>query len=219
LNSNKRWSVEGINTPSEKDGKKYNMLSMPLRKLPAYMASINPNKVKLELRPTIEMYQDECDDALWDYWNKGKAVNLRHVEPSQLVPQSYADALELAAKKIRECEAKDIVIANKDRLIMASNEASIKAGEILVREFAKSIDFIDVGQNKMYEWLRASKFLMQNNEPYQHYVDFGWFTWKPSEKEINGEYRYTVRITPRGKVMLTKRYMDYVENRELGLNA
>ena len=47
---------------------------MPVRKLPAFFASINPNKVRSELRDRIRLYQDECDDALWNYWTKGQAT-------------------------------------------------------------------------------------------------------------------------------------------------
>ena len=49
------------------------MLSMPVRKLPAWLNSINPKKVRPELRERIELYQAECDDALWNYWMRGKA--------------------------------------------------------------------------------------------------------------------------------------------------
>lgn len=53
------------------DGKQYEMSCLPLRKLAAWLYSISPNKVKPELRDKIIRYQEECDDALWDYWTKG----------------------------------------------------------------------------------------------------------------------------------------------------
>ncbi|QTT83061.1 phage antirepressor N-terminal domain-containing protein [Pseudomonas chlororaphis] len=56
------------------DGKQYNMTCLPLRKLPAWLYSISPNKVTLELRDKVIRYQEECDDALWDYWTKGNAT-------------------------------------------------------------------------------------------------------------------------------------------------
>lgn len=56
------------------DGKQYGMTCMPLRKLPAWLFSISPNKVKPELRDKLVRYQNECDDALWDYWTKGSAT-------------------------------------------------------------------------------------------------------------------------------------------------
>ena len=67
----RRWGVVIIATPSA--GGEQETTCMPVRKLPAYMASINPKKVRPELREKIELYQNECDDALWDYWTKGHA--------------------------------------------------------------------------------------------------------------------------------------------------
>lgn len=78
-----RWGVEIISIPSEstvsnidtvaKDGKEREMLCLPLRKLAAWLASINPKKVRPELCAKIELYQAESDDALWNYWMNGRA--------------------------------------------------------------------------------------------------------------------------------------------------
>ncbi|MBX8532167.1 phage antirepressor N-terminal domain-containing protein [Pseudomonas cichorii] len=65
-------TVSEIDTVAE-DGKLRGMICLPLRKLPAWLYSISPNKVKPELRDKIIRYQEECDDALWDYWTKGSA--------------------------------------------------------------------------------------------------------------------------------------------------
>ena len=73
LNANKeRWSVSIIETVAQ-DGNRREMLSMPVRKLPAWLNSINPKKVRPELRAKIELYQNESDDALWNYWVNGRA--------------------------------------------------------------------------------------------------------------------------------------------------
>ena len=72
LNANKeRWGVSIIEIPS--NGGEQEMLCMPVRKLPAYLNSINPRKVRPELRAKIELYQAESDDALWNYWMHGRA--------------------------------------------------------------------------------------------------------------------------------------------------
>lgn len=63
------------------DGKSRSMLCLPVRKLAAWLYSVNANKVKPELRDTVIKYQEECDDVLWDYWTKGKAVNPRKSTP------------------------------------------------------------------------------------------------------------------------------------------
>ncbi|WP_263220120.1 phage antirepressor N-terminal domain-containing protein [Pseudomonas atacamensis] len=45
------------------DGKQYAMTCFPLRKLPAWLYSISPNKVEPDLRGKIIRYQEECDDG------------------------------------------------------------------------------------------------------------------------------------------------------------
>lgn len=67
-------SVITIIVTTAGDGKNYEMTCLPLRKLAAWLYSINPNKVAEHLRDKVRQYQDECDDALWDYWTKGAAV-------------------------------------------------------------------------------------------------------------------------------------------------
>ena len=60
-------------TTTGKDGKKYEMLCMPIKKLNGWLFSINPNKVRADLKERLENYQEECFLALWDYWTEGVA--------------------------------------------------------------------------------------------------------------------------------------------------
>lgn len=66
-----RWAVAFLATPSASGLQK--TLCIPVRKLAGFLATINPARVKEELRPKIVRYQNECDDALWNYWNTGHA--------------------------------------------------------------------------------------------------------------------------------------------------
>lgn len=57
------------------DGRQREMLCMPVEKLPLWLASINPNKIKdPTIRAKIERYQAECAVALHNYWTKGAAI-------------------------------------------------------------------------------------------------------------------------------------------------
>ena len=88
LNSNKaRWGVTIIVIPSESGEQQ--MLSLPVRKLPAYLSSSNPKKVRPELRAKIELYQAESDDALWNYWMNGRAERAK-AEP--VIPSPHLQA-------------------------------------------------------------------------------------------------------------------------------
>ena len=75
----KRWTVVIIATVAQ-DGKQRQVLCIPIRKLNGWLSTISPNKVRPELRGKIVLYQNECDDALWDYWYKGCATNPRAVD-------------------------------------------------------------------------------------------------------------------------------------------
>ncbi|MFJ3114946.1 phage antirepressor N-terminal domain-containing protein [Pseudomonas protegens] len=67
------------------------VVCLPLKKLPAWMYSVNPKKVEERIRQTIIDYQAECDDALWAYWNEGHAVN-----PRAQLPAANDSAVEFA---------------------------------------------------------------------------------------------------------------------------
>lgn len=68
----KKFSCCDIATTG-KDGKKYEMLCMPIKKLNGWLFSINPNKVRADLKQRLEEYQEECFEALYNYWHFGKA--------------------------------------------------------------------------------------------------------------------------------------------------
>ncbi|EIK6714469.1 phage antirepressor Ant [Salmonella enterica subsp. enterica serovar Minnesota] len=59
------------------DGKLRKLLCLPLKKLNGWLFSINPEKVRADIRDKLIQYQDECFTVLHDYWTKGKAENAR----------------------------------------------------------------------------------------------------------------------------------------------
>ncbi|MDU9393211.1 phage antirepressor N-terminal domain-containing protein [Pseudomonas sp. zfem002] len=79
--SKRRYGVAVIATPSA--GGEQESVCIPLRKLPGWLGTLEPARVKNpEARKKIEEFQDECDDALWQYWNDGHAVNPRSQQPA-----------------------------------------------------------------------------------------------------------------------------------------
>ncbi|CAM3093300.1 TPA: phage antirepressor Ant [Escherichia coli] len=59
------------------DGKLRKLLCLPLKKLNGWLFSINPEKVRADIRDKLIQYQEECFTVLHDYWTKGKAGNAR----------------------------------------------------------------------------------------------------------------------------------------------
>ncbi|TFH84820.1 hypothetical protein EQG41_20465 [Billgrantia azerbaijanica] len=78
LRSNrKRWGVVISTTPSK--GGSQETTCVPLRKLPGWLMSIHPNKVKASIREKVIQFQNECDDVLWRHWQQ------RHPEATPMV--------------------------------------------------------------------------------------------------------------------------------------
>lgn len=59
------------------DGKIRKLLCIPLKKLNGWLFSINPEKVRADIRDKLIQYQEECFTVLHDYWTKGEAKNPR----------------------------------------------------------------------------------------------------------------------------------------------
>ena len=101
LRANKqRWGVVMIATPSE--GGEQEMVCLPVRKLPAWLNSINPKKLSPELRPKVELYQNESDDALWAYWMEGRAVQAAATPPADapLTPDQQCTLQAIVRAKV-----------------------------------------------------------------------------------------------------------------------
>ena len=91
-----RWQVQTIRVKAQ-DGKLREMLCIPLRKLPAWLMSISPSKVKPEIREKLVRYQEECDRVLWEYWSRMRgSPPARVVEEEEDPRELYRQADELA---------------------------------------------------------------------------------------------------------------------------
>jgi hypothetical protein len=62
--------VEEIHTQLPGDIQRRTLTCLALRKLPGWLMSIYPNKVKASIRDTVIAYQNECDDVLWAHWSQ-----------------------------------------------------------------------------------------------------------------------------------------------------
>lgn len=96
-----RWGVVEMTIPSKSGDQQTSC--MPLRKLPGWLMTIHPNKIKdLAVRERVVMYQNECDDALWKYWSQGEAVNPRSrpEKTRKALPNGLSIEQQDAIKKI-----------------------------------------------------------------------------------------------------------------------
>ncbi|HHJ4202522.1 TPA: phage antirepressor N-terminal domain-containing protein [Aeromonas veronii] len=83
-------------------GGNQSMICLPLRKLPAWLYSVQPGKVAPEIREKVVAYQEECDEVLWQYWTTGKAdrQSVRKAAKSYLPEYRQARAIKMTADAI-----------------------------------------------------------------------------------------------------------------------
>lgn len=107
-----RWGITELVIPAatmvdstmvgSADGKTRELTCIPVRKVAAWLTTIEPGKVKNpEVRARVIQYQNECDEVLWQYWNDGVAVNPRtlySVNPGDVLSKDEAEKLRLMLK-------------------------------------------------------------------------------------------------------------------------
>ena len=79
------------------DNKLRDVLCLPLKKLNGWLFSINPEKVRADIRDKLIQYQEECFTVLHDYWNKGEATNPRKAKTS---PGKITKGQQIAIKDL-----------------------------------------------------------------------------------------------------------------------
>ncbi|WP_157958533.1 phage antirepressor N-terminal domain-containing protein [Salinicola sp. CPA57] len=87
--SPERWGITIMVTPSKSGDQK--TACIPLRKLPGWLMSIHANKVKRELREKVVQFQNECDDVLWQHWNKNHpaTASFGYIGPNAADPAEH----------------------------------------------------------------------------------------------------------------------------------
>lgn len=129
-----RWGMV-IMTMVAADGKEREVLCMPVRKLPAFLNTINPKKVRPELRERIELYQAESDDVLWEYWtNQQKAPALpalSTVEGRRTLNNLVREWAALSGQSFPDCWA-EVHVAFDIEAVASLPAAKVKQAEAWV---------------------------------------------------------------------------------------
>ncbi|OOH91842.1 hypothetical protein BMT54_01665 [Pasteurellaceae bacterium 15-036681] len=126
------------------DGKTYEMLCMPLKKLNGWLFSINPEKVRADLKDRVIQYQEECFEALYNYWHFGKAerktttderTGLRQAV-SQLVSKKnlmYSDAYSLIHQRFNVSHIDELTLEQIPMAVEYVHKVYLE-GELIIDE-------------------------------------------------------------------------------------
>lgn len=117
---------------------------------------------------------------------------------------------ELVRLEIKPLEDK---IAQDKPLVEFANQVSSSSDSLLVREFCKVLadEKINIGQNKLYEWLRENGFVIKKKtEPTQKSMNMGLF--ECIERVVATPYgdklSITTKITGKGQIYFTEKLRE-----------
>jgi len=111
------------------------------------------------------------------------------------------EVIEKLNLKLEESNEKIAVLKeeNKTWQMVSSSDDLIDMSEV-----AKVLNYKGFGRNKLFELLKDMEILRQNKQPYQKYVDAGYF--KCIEQKVDLEFKTIINI----KTVVTQKGLDYI---------
>lgn len=163
--------------------------------------------------------QTEAGNKVRDYFLECEKVATSTIQPSipTTMVEALALALELEKERVRLAAENVILIEqNKEAAphVEFSKAIETSTGSLGIGEFAKVIvnSGLEIGRNRLFSWLRDKEVLMNNNEPYQKYIENGWFVVEERVWESkNGPRPYILtKITGKGQRKILRKLSNEV---------
>jgi phage antirepressor YoqD-like protein len=139
-------------------------------------------------------------------WKVYEGLVDNYFRSTHQIPQTYAESSRLAAEQAEIIEAKDRTIA--ELTIRAEFfDKFVDSGTTLdMSETAKVLN-MGIGRNGLFKILRDNGILMSNNQPYQKYIDQGYFRLIIEKRSNPGGNTYIyvkTQVYPRGLDFIRK---------------
>lgn len=147
------------------------------------------------------------------------------------VPQTYAEALRAYANEVEKKEAllldnklKDQQIGELKPKAFFADTVSASEDSILIGQLAKLIcqNGYDIGQNRLFAWMRENGFLCKRGESYnlptQKAIDLGLF--EVLERSLNSpkgttKLKLTTKVTGKGQRYFVEKFCDDKKGRDI----
>ena len=99
----------------------------------------------------------------------------KQAKPQFQIPQTYPEALMLAAKQAEQIEQQTALIEAQKPKVEFYEAVTGSSDTIDIGTVAKVLNIKGIGRNNLFEFLRDRGVLMSNNQPKQTYCDRGYF--------------------------------------------
>lgn len=106
------------------------------------------------------------------------------------IPKTFAEALRLAADQQEQLEKQQKLIEEQKPKVEFFDTVAGSKTAIEMKEVANVLNFDKLGRNKLFQILRDNGILTRKNQPYQKFIDCGYFRtieqeWQNSYGETN----------------------------------
>ena len=154
------------------DGKKREMICLPIEYLNGWLFGIDINRCKPEIRDTLIKYKKECYQALHDYWFNGKAerkttaddrTGLRNAV-NMLVSKKgliYSDAYHLIHQRFNVESIEDLTLEQLPQAVEYIHKIVLE-GELIIEEKKESSMNLNLTESELKDlintWMAFTRF-------------------------------------------------------------
>lgn len=160
--------------------------------------------------PSAERFETWVMDEVLPTIRKHGAYMTNDVIERTLTDPDYLIQLATALKEERQARLiAEQKIEEQKPLVEFADKVSNSSNLIDMGKMAKFLkdENINIGRNRLFEWLRKKDILMRNNIPYQRYIDGGYFQVKEStfETPYGTKTQQTTFVTGKGQIYITEK--------------
>ena len=160
--------------------------------------------------PSAEKFESwVMDEVLPTIRKHGAYMTEQTIEKALTSPDFL---IQLATELKKEQEARKLAeqkIEEQKPLVEFANKVSDSSNLIDMGKMAKLLkdEHINIGRNRLFDWLRRKEILMKNNIPYQRYIESGYFQVKEStyETPYGTKTQQTTFVTGKGQIYITEK--------------
>lgn len=129
---------------------------------------------------------------------------------AQQIPTNFSEALKLAYDQSLVIEEQTKQIEQDKPKVDFFDSVADSKDAIEIGDVARVMN-IGVGRNTLFRWMRQDGMLMQNNQPYQSFIDRGYFRTIESKYTLpTGETKVSIKtlVYQKGVNYLLKKYSN-----------
>ncbi|MGV6875945.1 phage antirepressor KilAC domain-containing protein [Pseudochelatococcus sp. B33] len=142
-------------------------------------------------------------------WMELEGAAKKPAAPEFPIPQTFAEALMLAANQAAQIEHQKGAIAEMKPKAEFHDDVASAVNAQTFMDIAKAFG---TGRTRFTRWLRARSFVMENLRPYQQYIDAGYFRVvekKRKDPETGEKFVYVqTLVTGKGVTYLQKKWAE-----------